>query len=151
MPEPDERLSAVIDTKLLVSGLLLKHGTSFAIVNAIRKSAFTPVISDPLYQEYQEVLVRPKFAEKYGVTPEEVADLLLVIALTAYKVSPEGSLPVPVRDQKDEEVLAAAIAGKVDYLVTNDRDLLTLRDTPALGSLKIVTPGEFLTALRVAT
>ena len=45
------------------------------------------------------------------------------------------------RDPKDDPVLACALAARADYLIRNDRDLLTL-GTPF--GIAIVTPAEFL-------
>jgi len=44
--------------------------------------------------------------------------------------------------------LACALAGQCDYLVTGDRDLLDLQGHPGLGRLRIVTPREFLEAVK---
>jgi len=54
---------------------------------------------------------------------------------------------VAVRDVKDEKILASAIEGAADYLVTGDADLLILNGNPALGTLKIVTVRDFLAVL----
>ncbi len=48
------------------------------------------------------------------------------------------------RDPKDDYLLAYALVGKADYLVTGDEDLLELEQVDAL---KIVTAREFLTVL----
>ncbi len=47
-------------------------------------------------------------------------------------------------DPKDEEVLAAAIEGGANYLVTGDQHLLELRK---FQGIRIVTPVEFLSVL----
>lgn len=52
------------------------------------------------------------------------------------------------RDPKDDIFLACALAGQCDYLVTGDRDLLDLQGHPGLGQLRIVTPREFLEAVK---
>jgi putative PIN family toxin of toxin-antitoxin system len=53
-----------------------------------------------------------------------------------------GPLPTRVcRDADDDRVLAAAIAGKVDVIVTGDDDLLVLRRHEGI---RILSPREFL-------
>ena len=48
-------------------------------------------------------------------------------------------------DPKDAHVLAAAIKGKVDFLLTLDRkDFMTLRVQEARFPFQIMTPGDFL-------
>jgi putative PIN family toxin of toxin-antitoxin system len=54
-------------------------------------------------------------------------------------------LPGPVcRDRDDDAVLATAIAGSVDVIVTGDSDLLVLRQH---GAVKILSPRQFLELL----
>lgn len=141
-------VSAVIDTNLFVSGLINKQGTPSQLIDALRQGAFTLVLSESLHTEYNQVLPRPKFTRKYGITEEEIADFLFLVETNALRVTPSHNLPVKVRDKKDERVLAAALGGKADYLVTGDDDLLVLRDDPRLGELKIVTGAEFSDILK---
>lgn len=44
-------------------------------------------------------------------------------------------------------ILAAALGGGADYVVTGDADLLVLNGDPRLGNLRIVTAGDFLALL----
>ena len=62
--------------------------------------------------------------------------------------SPVCTLPVHVRDPKDAKILALALGGNADYLVTGDDDLLVLNGDPRLGKLQIVTVHTFLTVLQ---
>jgi putative PIN family toxin of toxin-antitoxin system len=105
-------------------------------------------VSPLLREEYARVLPRPKFRRAYGLTPEVVADLLALIDARAVAVAPAAQLPVEVRAPKDTMVLAAALGGAADYLVTGDEDLLALAGDPRLGTLRIVTARAFLDALR---
>ena len=57
--------------------------------------------------------------------------------------------PIVVRDPDDEFLLAAALNGGVDVLVTGDKDLLTLANEPHLGSLTILDPAAFATMMRL--
>jgi predicted nucleic acid-binding protein len=54
---------------------------------------------------------------------------------------------LPVRDPADRWVLASAVAGRADLLVTGDKDLLDIADE---SSLPIVTPRECRTKLLTA-
>lgn len=49
-----------------------------------------------------------------------------------------------VRDPKDVPILAAAIGGGADVLITGDNDLLVLSGDTRLGELRIMTAGQFL-------
>ena len=51
-------------------------------------------------------------------------------------------LPQPVsRDPDDDEILAAAVAGQVDLVVSGDNDLLTLKQ---YRSIPILSPADAL-------
>jgi predicted nucleic acid-binding protein len=57
---------------------------------------------------------------------------------------PEGIGPVVVEDPADDEVLACALAAKVDAIVSGDRHVLGLK---AFQGISILTPSEFLALL----
>jgi putative PIN family toxin of toxin-antitoxin system len=53
--------------------------------------------------------------------------------------------PLPIRDADDRWVLASAVAGEADVLVTGDSDLLEIASQ---ASIKIVDPRGFWTMVR---
>ncbi|MEM7533787.1 MAG: putative toxin-antitoxin system toxin component, PIN family, partial [Chloroflexota bacterium] len=54
----------------------------------------------------------------------------------------EHEIPQICRDPKDDYLLAYAIAGKADYIVTGDKDLLVLEE---IEGVKIVKVHDFVT------
>lgn len=133
----------VVDTNILVSGFISKSGPPYKIVSKLRENVFELVVIDKLWLEYEEVLSRPKLKKWLNVSKEAVAAILRRIQRGAIMVTLSTNLPIEIRDPKDKKVLAAALDGKADYLVTGDEDLLTLKENPKLGNLKIVTASEF--------
>jgi putative PIN family toxin of toxin-antitoxin system len=142
------RLRSVVDTNLIVSGLLTTRGSPYQLVRACRDGAVDLLVSEPLFAEYKRVLTRPTFSTKYGLTQDQIAAFLGFVRMSAVRVTPRRRLPVHVRDPKDDAILAAALGGRADYLVTGDDDLLVLRDDPHLKRLRIVTAAEFLAILQ---
>ena len=53
-------------------------------------------------------------------------------------------LPEATRDPKDDPLVACAVEGAADYLVSGDRDLLDLGETE---NTRMVTPREFVETL----
>jgi putative PIN family toxin of toxin-antitoxin system len=139
---------AVVDTNLFVSGLILNHGLPSQLVKTLRQGGFRLVLSEVLLEEYRRVLTRQHFAQRYGLTPQEIRDFLTLLA-TAQSATPQRQLPVRVRDVKDNPVLATALGGKAEYLVTGDEDLLILDGHPKLPNLRIITVRAFLELLAV--
>jgi putative PIN family toxin of toxin-antitoxin system len=140
-----------VDTNLVVSGLLNKHGQPRRLIRAWYAGAFVLVVSEDQLAEYDDVLHRPRLAVRFGLTSEEVDVFLEAIDRLAIRTQPRRHVPLTVRDPKDEMVLAGALGGRADYLVTGDDDLLAVRDDPRLGHLQIVTVREFLERLAGAS
>ncbi|MCL5946824.1 MAG: putative toxin-antitoxin system toxin component, PIN family [Chloroflexi bacterium] len=140
-------IKAVVDTNLFISGMILKRGRPFALLEAWRARWFILLIGDQQRDELAAVLQRAKLRERYDLPPEDVALLLRLVDAAAVRVPLSRRLPVSVRDAKDEMILASALGGQAGYLVTGDSDLLILRNNPHLGDLKIVTVAEFLAVL----
>lgn len=133
---------AVVDTNIFVSGLITKAGYSSQLIKQLEIDSFTLVISHSLRLELEEVLRRTKFSE--FLKEKEIVAFLRLIDVTSTVVSPISTLPVKLRDPKDERVLATALGGKAEYLVTGDEDLLIVKNDPKLAPLEIVTVKEFL-------
>ncbi len=100
-----------------------------------KKKRFELITSEWQLDELSGVLSRPKL-QRYltGVT---VAELLSEMALFA-EVVPHLPTLLLSPDPDDDHILAIAIGGEVDYLVTGDkRDLLSLVD---VQGIPIITP-----------
>jgi putative PIN family toxin of toxin-antitoxin system len=118
------------------------------VLEALRRADFDLLISTRQRAELSDVLSRRRLIERFSVSLIEVQQLLALIDARAVIVPSSGQpLPVPVRDPKDERILASALDGNADYLVTGDNDLLVLAGHPALGRLQIVTAATFLAVL----
>ena len=138
----------VVDTNFFVAAMISNRGAAFQPLESWRNGRITLLISDEQVGELQDVFSREEISGRYNVTPQSREALFRLLETTAESVQPRRRLPVEVRDPKDEKILAAALTGQADYLVTGDEDLLVLRDDPRLGHLRIVTVGEFLQVLR---
>jgi putative PIN family toxin of toxin-antitoxin system len=95
------------------------------------------VVSKEILRELQEKLVT-----KGKLSEAETSEVLYAVRIDA-ELTESPPLTSPVcRDPDDDCVLAAALAAKVDLLVTGDQDLLILKE---FGGIPIVTPRECLT------
>jgi len=135
-------LRALLDTNIVVSYLLKPHGTSPAtrLVRAGLKGAFVVLLVERLIQELAAACRADAYlAER--IPPYEVAAVTQLLANVAEMI-PKVAWPSHglCRDPQDEYLLAHALAGRADYLVTGDRGLLVLGQ---VGDLRIVTPHEF--------
>ena len=141
-------IKAVIDTNVLVSGLL-GSSLSRAIVQAWLDGRFTLVLSSQLVDELQDVLSRPKLARYIDSQMQRI--LLSSFITHAEFIIPAEDINL-CRDPKDNIFLSAAASGHVNYLVTRDNDFLdddalklTMHNQYGVG---IITPVDFKALLR---
>lgn len=144
MTRISQKTRVIIDTNVFISSLLNKRGQSFALMEAWYAEQFTLLMSAEQRAELQDVVSRPRIIKRYHLSPFEADTLLTHIDRWSQQVTGAIALPIAVRDAKDEKILASAIQGVADYLITGDNDLLVLNGDPALGMLKIVTVRDFL-------
>lgn len=131
-------MRVVLDTNIVVSACLTPEGAPATIVELALLSAFTLCLSPDILREYKEVLARPKFARHL----ERIAVLLDGVEEISEIVQSEHRLAIS-KDEEDNRVLECAQAASADFLVTGNRRHFPDR----LGSVRIVTPREFLTEL----
>lgn len=125
----------VLDTNVLVSALITKGTPPDRLYNAWKKKQFELVTSVWQLQELSGVLNRPKL-QHY------LTDLSLPQLISELSENSDVMTDLPTvllsPDPKDNPILATAIAGDADYLVTGDkRDLLSLID---VQGIPIITP-----------
>lgn len=116
------------------------------MIRAIRDGRVEPVASWALADEIARVLRRPKI-RRYGVTEEDVRDVLAVLA----PFLPNVEFETPTRDRSDLIVVAAALTGEAEAIVTSDRDLLEdvdLRRRLAQRGIRVIAPEELSSSLR---
>ncbi len=142
-------MRAVVDTNVWISALLNPPGPPAAVRAALQSGLFTLVTSEPLLGELAAVLARPRFAQRYRVTPDDVAQLVELLRERATVVSVTGSVQL-CRDPDDDVVIETALNGHADALVTRDDDLKGVAGLAvALASegVSVVTVRHFLAAL----
>ena len=134
-----QAIRAVIDTNILLSALVFSSGTLSRFRHLWQDEEFKPLVSKPTVTELIRVLSYPKFK----LTPLEREDLLADYLPFCETVSMPSELPQipPCRDPYDEPFLHLALFGQAEYLVTGDRDLLSLAD---IFGCPIVTATHFL-------
>ncbi len=130
----------VFDTNVLVSAILWSGAPQKVVAAAIARED-TILASEALFHELKNVLFRPKFAPKFarsGTTPQAAFDELLG---TAELVEPAEVPPGIVRDEKDRFILACAVGGRADTIVSGDKDLVVLS---VYEGIPVMTADQFL-------
>jgi putative PIN family toxin of toxin-antitoxin system len=136
----------VVDTNILVSAVIAKQGNPNRLLRAWQQGTIQILTAPILIAEVDRTLHLPRIRRKYPIDEEEVQSLVEALQTVA-QVQPQEELPLVSRDAKDNPLLAVALGGQADYLVTGDEDLLVLAGDAALGALQIVTVRDFLATL----
>jgi putative PIN family toxin of toxin-antitoxin system len=133
-------MRVVLDTNVLVAGLLSPAGPPGWIVEATLAGELEPVFDMAIRQEYEEVLRRPEFK----FPSAQVDDLLAALDQYAFHVAAPPPWPLPLPDRDDEPFLAVAGATG-SALVTGN-----LRHFPAASrrTVTVLTPREFVDRIR---
>jgi putative PIN family toxin of toxin-antitoxin system len=142
-------IKIVLDTNVIVAGLLGQQGASHQLLKLIPSWQFVNVISVPLFLEYESVLKRSHLIEQHGLTSSEIDVLLGVWANYCQPVRLHYLWRPQLRDPQDEMVLETAVNGMARGIVTfNVKDF-----SPAIDrfNLKLYTPPQFLNLLRSQT
>ena len=136
-------MRAVVDTGVLVSGLIRPQGTIGEVLRALHDGRFVIVYSTPIVVEIIDVLGRPPFRAKYQIQPDDITTLVNLIRLRGELVLPQITITA-CRDPKDNKFLEAAVESNADAVVTGDSDLLVLHP---FQRIPILRPVEFLARL----
>lgn len=130
----DESLKVVLDTNILISAIAF-GGRSEEVLNLVLDEKIIAVSSPVLLAEFQEVYKKkfPLKSADFELTLESIEEIFKIIR-------PKKSLKI-VRDEDDNRVLEAAVEGECQYIITGDKDLLSLQK---FKGIKILTPDKFL-------
>lgn len=139
-------LRVVVDTNIWVSGLISPGSRPRGVVDAVRSGRVTAVASWELAEEIAEVLARPGLARKYGIAEADRTEILSLLE----PLLPRVEIEVTPRDPSDVPVVASAVAGGAEAIVTGDRDLLddgALREWLSDHGVRVLTAAELLEVL----
>ncbi len=137
-------MRVLIDTNVFISYLLsprIKKGVVQEIMAAFMADRFTLLLPEALLEETLETVRRkPRLSAR--IPPyelKEFIDILQEFGETIPRI--EQPIPQVTRDPKDDYLLAYALVGDADYLVSGDEDLLVLQDE--ISEVSILSPRQF--------
>jgi len=130
----------LLDTNVVVSALLWR-GTPYSLLAAIRERGDVQLVASmALLDELADVLARPFAAQRLAMIGRTVRDVVADYVALVELVEPANVPRVVLGDVDDDQVIAAAVAARVDLIVSGDR-----RHLLPIGShdgIAIVDAGE---------
>ena len=134
----------VLDSNVIVSSLLNSHSAPSRIIDLWRNYRYDLLLSSYIVAEVKHTLNDKQLTSKYHISPIKQSRLLSQLVHSGKMIELDHAPNITVRDPKDTAIIQIALAGKANYLVTGDQDLLILAKQRNITPLKIVTPIAFL-------
>jgi len=137
----------IIDTNVLVAGLLTAHADSpvARILDGMLSATFVCVVSEALLTEYRTVLLRPKLCKLHGLSEPEVDTILTDIARHAIVLTPSNGAKVASNaPDPGDQFLWNLLNTRTDLvLVTGDKLLLA----DLAMQQRVISPQAFIAQL----
>ncbi|MCC5813923.1 MAG: putative toxin-antitoxin system toxin component, PIN family [Leptospira sp.] len=129
-------LRILLDTNIYISAIVFK-GKPRKILQDLIEKKYIGVITKEILEEIEGTLGSKKFSLKsdyiHAVTEEikEISEIIKIKPLNDY---------FELRDRDDFHILEACFSGKVDFLITGDKDLLELNIN---SDFRIISPRKY--------
>jgi len=134
-------IRAILDTNQLVSMTIRPGGVADQIRRAWQERRFILLTSPPLFAEFRRVLAYPKLRALIRFSREEEESLLRLLVEEAEITTGTLQVRLVEADPADDAVLACAVEGHADYIVSGDAHLLSLHEH---AGIPLITAREFL-------
>ena len=131
-------MRVVLDTNVVVSGLLSPQGTCARLIDLVADGALSPCVDDRIMAEYESVLRHPRLRIN-------AQDAQVVLALFVHAGVPVAAPPLSVRLPAPGDLPFLEVAAAADApLVTGN-----MRHYPTRAgiSVTVLSPTEFLEGL----
>ena len=124
----------VLDTNVLISALITRGVCRDLLEHCVQRHQI--IVSDFILNELRENL-----QTKFHFDQPDIEEAMALFGAETQVVSPTSMKEPVCRDRQDDMILATAIAGDAECIVTGDEDLLVLKE---YGPVRIMRPAEFV-------
>ena len=135
--------SIVVDTSVLVSALIGKRGASREVLRRCLTGKYNPLISNALFQEYEDVTSRGRVKKATPLTDKEIRELLNAFYSVCRWIPVYFLWRPNLKDENDNFLIELAIAGNANIIVTNNIKDLQGAEL-SFDDLKIMKPEQLL-------
>ena len=139
-------IHVVFDTNIVISGYLW-FGAPYQAINAISERKTRLLTSESLVDELKDVISRPKFKKRLEIVGKTAEEVVAEFLKLAEIIEVETIPPTIIDDPDDDMVLACAVSGKAELIVSGDPHLLEKQN---FRNIPIVTVNTFLERMKVS-
>ncbi|MCL2041524.1 MAG: putative toxin-antitoxin system toxin component, PIN family [Bacteroidales bacterium] len=129
-------MKLVLDTNIFISSFFW-GGNPRKIITRIIDGIDILFVSNEILREVFFVMSRPKF----NVNNHQIMHFIDSIEEIAYRVPTLGTIQGVCRDSDDDKILECAVWGNVDFIISGDNDLLSLKE---FQEIPIITASEYI-------
>lgn len=131
---------AVVDTNLFISGLFAGHGHTYQLQELWMSGAFELVVSEQILNEIQRTLQKPPIKQRLQLQDGEDALIVELIKQKAAIVTTDRYQTDKItEDPTDNKFLACALEANVNYIVSGDNHLLSLKHFHRIQIVDVAT------------
>jgi len=137
-------IKATYDTNTLASGATIAQGPVSFVLDAWIRDEVEMITSKSLIDELARTFTKPYFTSH--LTKEQIQGFIDLVKTRATVVTINTPIPKQATHPEDDIVLATAESGKVEYIVTGDHGLQSLKE---YKGIQIVNSRTFAEILKV--
>lgn len=137
-------IRVVFDTNVFISALFNPTSPPARLLELALQGYFKLLISPPIIREIERVLTYPrvtKLLQKRKITPGEIQASLVMVLKIAVLTPGNLTLEAVPDDPGDDMILACALEGGADVIVSGDHHLKNLN---VFRGVKILAPADCL-------
>jgi putative PIN family toxin of toxin-antitoxin system len=132
-------IAAVLDVNVIVSGFPARRGAAAELIDRWLMREFRVIVSEHILNGAIRAWDNSWFRDRFA--RNEVERALYLLRRHAIVVAPASGIHGVAPDAEDDLVLATAVAGEADYLITGDR---RFQEIGQHGSIAVRSPREFV-------
>src|SRR3989344_8450753 len=133
-------MKITLDTNVILSSTFW-FGDSSKIMEMVEKGETELILSEDIIEEYKDVLNYEEIQDKIKNKNLEMQRTVEEIITLSKIVEPKNKFDVIKEDSDDNKIIECAVEGKVDYIISQDKHLLDIKE---FQGIKIITPKDFL-------
>ena len=135
--------TVVVDTSVFISALIGTRGPSREVIRRCLILEYNPLISNALFQEYEDVSKRSRVRNKCPLSEAEIQELLNAFYSVCNWVPIYYLWRPNIADEGDNFLIELALAGNATHIITNNISDLTNSEL-SFPELEIVKPEQML-------
>jgi len=141
-------MRVVVDTNVLVAGLIGKKGPNREVLRLCLKGDLQPFVGNALYLEYQDLLNREHIQALCNQTSVSLMEFLDGFANACTAVDTRYLWRPNLKDEADNHLIELAIAARAAFIITNNVSDFANAELKRIG-FEVVTPEQILRLLKL--